>query len=76
GGIVDENAVAKLVDEKNIYFATDVLETEPMREDHPFLNVKNKNRLLITPHIAWASVEARKCLVELVAKNIRDFIKG
>ncbi|ELY2069806.1 D-2-hydroxyacid dehydrogenase [Campylobacter fetus] len=76
GGIVDENAVAKLVDEKNIYFATDVLETEPMREDHPFLNVKNKNRLLITPHIAWASVEARKCLVGLVAKNIRDFIKG
>lgn len=73
GGIVDEEAIAKLIDEREIYFATDVLETEPMRANHPFLNVKNKDRLLLSPHIAWGSVEARKRLLELVVKNIEDF---
>ncbi|MDY2999866.1 MAG: D-2-hydroxyacid dehydrogenase [Campylobacter hyointestinalis] len=76
GGIVDEKVIAKLVDEREIYFASDVLETEPMKKNHPFLNVKNKHRLLITPHIAWASVEARKRLLNLIVKNIKDFIKG
>lgn len=75
GGIVDEEALAKVIDKKNIYFATDVLEQEPMKKDHPFLRVKNKDRLLLSPHIAWASVEARNRLVNLVAQNIRDFIK-
>lgn len=50
--------------------------TEPMKKNHPFLDVKNKHRLLITPHIAWASVEARKRLLNLIVKNIKDFIKG
>ena len=38
--------------------------------------VKNKQRLLLTPHIAWASIEARKRLIEKVAKNIEDFLKS
>lgn len=70
GGIIDENAVAKIVDERELYFGLDVLEQEPMRENHQFLSVKNKDRLYITPHIAWASNEAREKLIELVAKNI------
>ena len=53
-----------------------MLEKEPIRADHPLLKVKNKDRLMITPHIAWASVEARRKLIELSAKNIEDFIKG
>lgn len=72
GGIIDEDASAKIVDERELYFGLDVLEKEPMRENHPFLSVKNKNRLYITPHIAWASNEARKKLIELVAKNITE----
>lgn len=76
GGIVNEEYMAKLIDEREIYFVTDVLEKEPIRADHPLLKVKNKDRLMITPHIAWASVEARKKLIELSAKNIEDFIKG
>ncbi|MCK9491583.1 MAG: D-2-hydroxyacid dehydrogenase [Sulfurimonas sp.] len=72
GGIIDEEAVAKIVDQKELYFGLDVLESEPMRQDHPFLSVKNKERLYVTPHIAWASNEARKKLIELVAKNITD----
>lgn len=76
GGIVDENALAKAIDEKNLKVALDVLEIEPMVENHPLLSVKNKENLIITPHIAWASNEARATLVELVAKNIKDFING
>ncbi|MBQ7271188.1 MAG: D-2-hydroxyacid dehydrogenase [Campylobacter sp.] len=76
GGIVDEKALAKAIDEKNLKVALDVLEIEPMIENHPLLSVKNKENLIITPHIAWASNEARATLVELVAKNIKDFING
>lgn len=76
GGIIDEEKIAQIIDEREIYFATDVLEKEPIKADHPLLKVKNKDRLMITPHIAWASVEARKKLIELSAKNIEDFIKG
>lgn len=76
GGIIDEEKIAQIIDEREIYFATDVLEKEPIRADHPLLKVKNKDRLMITPHIAWASVEARKKLIKLSAKNIEDFIKG
>lgn len=76
GGIIDEEKIAQIIDEREIYFVTDVLEKEPIRADHPLLKVKNKDRLMITPHIAWASVEARKKLIELSAKNIEDFMKG
>lgn len=76
GGIIDEEKIAQIIDEREIYFVTDVLEKEPIRADHPLLKVKNKDRLMVTPHIAWASVEARKKLIELSAKNIEDFIKG
>lgn len=76
GGIIDEEKIAQIIDERKIYFVTDVLEKEPIRADHPLLKVKNKDRLMITPHIAWASVEARRKLIELSAKNIEDFIKG
>ena len=72
GGIINEDAMAKIVDEKNIYFGLDVLEKEPMRENHPFLSVKNKENLYITPHIAWASVEARDTLIASVQTNIKE----
>jgi glycerate dehydrogenase len=70
GGIINEEAVAKIVDEKNISFALDVLSQEPMIDNHPLLNIKNKENLYITPHIAWASVEARKTLIASVVENI------
>ena len=72
GGIVDEKEVAKQIDSSDLKFITDVLESEPMRADHPFLKVKNRQNLLITPHVAWASIEARKRLIEIVAKNIKE----
>lgn len=72
GGIVNEEAVARIVDEKSIYFGLDVLTKEPMVQNHPLLSVKNRESLYITPHIAWASVEARERLIASVVKNISD----
>ncbi len=72
GGIVNEEAVAKIIDEKNISFGLDVLTAEPMRENHPLLSVKNRDNLYITPHIAWASVEARDKLIAMVVENIKE----
>lgn len=70
GGIISEDAVAKIIDEKNIYVGLDVLTKEPMREDHPLLSVKNADNLYVTPHIAWTSVEARDKLIASVIDNI------
>ena len=72
GGIINEEAVAKIVDEKNIYFGLDVLTKEPMRENHPLLSVKNKDNIYVTPHIAWTSVEARDKLIASVIDNIKQ----
>ena len=76
GGIINENDLAKLIDEKEIYCGIDVVSKEPIEKSNPLLKVKNKNRLLLTPHIGWASIEARTRLVNMVAKNIEDFIDG
>ena len=72
GGIINEEAVAKIIDEKSIYFGLDVLTKEPMREDHPLLSVKNADNLYVTPHIAWTSVEARDKLIASVIENIKS----
>ncbi|MFA5234873.1 MAG: D-2-hydroxyacid dehydrogenase [Sulfurimonas sp.] len=75
GGIINEEAIARIVDEKEIYFGLDVLKKEPMERNHPLLSVINRDRLYITPHIAWTSVEARDRLIEGVVENIKLFIK-
>ena len=72
GGIINESAVAKLVDEKNISFGLDVFEKEPLDEENPLLHVKNKERLYMTPHIAWTSISAREKLIASVCKNIQS----
>ena len=74
GGIINEPDLAKIIDEKEIYCGIDVVCVEPILEDNPLLKVKNKDRLLLTPHIGWASVEARNRLVKMVAENIKEFI--
>ena len=72
GGIINEEAVARIIDEKNIYFGLDVLTKEPMRENHPLLSVKNRENLYVTPHIAWTSVEARDKLIASTIENIQS----
>lgn len=56
--------------------ALDVLSVEPMRPDNPLLNVKDTSKLVIVPHIAWGSVEARTELIRLVAENIRKYFNS
>lgn len=54
----------------------DVLEKEPITADNPLSNFQDSNRLIITPHLAWASVEARTRCVEGVYLNIQAFLRG
>ena len=72
GGIINESDLAKIIDEKEIYCGIDVVSVEPILEENPLLKVSNKNRLLLTPHIGWASVEARNRLVKMVARYIEE----
>lgn len=77
GGIIHEKDLVRALDENRIAGAgLDVLEKEPMEADHPLLTVQNKDKLLITPHIAWSSIEARTVLIENVYKNIKEFYEG
>lgn len=53
----------------------DVLCTEPMSPDNPLLGFKDSRRLFITPHVAWASVEARTRLMDIVLRQITEFFQ-
>ena len=72
GGIVVEADLCRALDEGLIAgAATDVFTKEPLPADHPYLKMQHPERLLLTPHIGWASREARICLVGKIADNIR-----
>ncbi len=75
GGIVNEADLVHVMDDKNIYVGLDVTEREPLSEDSVLFEVADPERLLITPHIAWTSVEARKKLMEGIVANIANFLK-
>ncbi len=75
GSIINEGDLAEELDKKEIYAGLDVLSPEPIAGDNPLMHVKNKDRLLITPHMAWASIEARKKLLEGIVENIKTFME-
>lgn len=77
GGIINEYDLARALNDDLIAGAgLDVLENEPAREDHPLLEIRDESKLLITPHIAWTSIEARTLLIQEVKQNIEAFLKG
>ncbi|TKX32620.1 D-2-hydroxyacid dehydrogenase [Campylobacter aviculae] len=76
GGIINELDLAKIIDEKDIRVGLDVLEREPMVENHPLLKIKNKENLIITPHVAWASKDAVDTLMSRVYENLEEWIKN
>lgn len=77
GPIVNEKDLAKALKKEKIAAAgLDVLEQEPMKKDNPLHKLDVGDRLLITPHIAWAAVEARTRLLDEVYQNLNAFLKG
>ncbi|WP_080799665.1 D-2-hydroxyacid dehydrogenase [Arabiibacter massiliensis] len=76
GSLVDERAVVDaLRSGKLAGFGADVVSTEPMRPDNPLLQAKGAN-IVVTPHIAWATHEARARLLSVVAANVGAFAEG
>ena len=74
GQLIDENALANALNNDVIAGAgLDVLCTEPPSAENPLLKAKN---CVITPHIAWASLEARKRLLDIAAENVAGYVNG
>ena len=72
GGIIDEAALARIIDEGAIGGAgLDVYEKEPLPATSPLLHTRHPELLRFTPHTAWASAEARARLIEEIAENIK-----
>ena len=74
GPLVNEADLAAALNNGDIQaFGADVLSKEPPTADNPLLSAKN---CFITPHIAWATIDARRRLMEIAAENISQFIQG
>lgn len=74
GGIINEHDLVEAINQHIIAGAgLDVYEKEPMAANNPILKVKYPERLVLTPHIAWTSLEARTLLIEKIAANITEF---
>lgn len=74
GGLVNEEDLATALNQNQIGGAAlDVLSAEPPSADNPLLRAKN---CLITPHIAWATLEARRRLMDITVENVRAFLRG
>lgn len=75
GGIINETDLAQALDNHWIGGAgIDVFENEPLPADNPLLNVHNSELLVLTPHMAWTSVESRELLLDKVCDNINNFL--
>jgi glycerate dehydrogenase len=75
GGIVNEADISEAIDNgQEIYYGTDVVTKEPIESTNPLLAIKDKDRIIITPHIAWASKEARVRLLKGIEENIKSFL--
>lgn len=74
GGVVDEKALYEaLQEEKILGAALDVIAVEPMREECILKKAKN---IVITPHAAWAPLETRSRLLDIVENNIKAYLEG
>lgn len=74
GPIINEADLAEALNNRTIAAAgLDVLSVEPMRPENPLRGIKDSERLLITPHIAWAGVEARMRLMDIILNQMKEF---
>lgn len=76
GPIVNEGALKNALLQGEIAGAgLDVLSKEPMQEDNPLFEIKDSDKLIITPHIAWAATSARKRLMDMVYENVKEYVR-
>ena len=74
GPLVDEDAVAQALTDGRLYaYCADVLSIEPAKADNPLLKAP---RCYLTPHIAWATREARQRLIDIATQNLAQFLNG
>lgn len=74
GALIDEQAVADALESGKLKaYCADVMEQEPPRADNPLFK---KDNAFITPHVAWATTEARQRLMDIAVNNIKAFIDG
>ena len=77
GPIVNEKDLVTALKEGMIAGAgLDVISVEPMKADNPLLEIQDSGKLIVTPHIAWATGEARQRVVDETYLNIEAFMKG
>ena len=77
GPIVNDADLVKALNEGVIAAAgLDVITTEPVAKDNPLLTIKDSNKLIVTPHVAWATYEARTRLMDEIYLNIKAFMAG
>lgn len=77
GAVTDESAVASAVKSGKLGgFACDVYSVEPFSNEHPFYDIKSLDNVILTPHMAWGSYEARVRLCNEVKKNIICYFNG
>jgi lactate dehydrogenase-like 2-hydroxyacid dehydrogenase len=76
GGIVNEKDISEAINNgQDIYYGTDVVSCEPIQKENPLLSIEDGSKLLLTPHIAWGSIEARARLLNGIEDNIKSFLE-
>lgn len=77
GAVTDENAIAQAIKNGKIGgFGCDVYSVEPFGVSHPYYEIKGNKNVILTPHMAWGSYEARVRLCDEVKKNIIAYFEG
>lgn len=77
GAVTDEQALADALREGRLGgLGVDVYSTEPMRAEHPFYSIRERENVCFTPHMAWGAYETRVRLLSEMAENIRSYLEG
>ena len=71
--VVEQDLYDALVNGEIAAAGLDVLSAEPMSEKNPLIKIQDSRRLFITPHIAWASVEARTRLMQIILDQVKEY---
>lgn len=77
GAVADEQALADALRSGHLGgLGIDVYSTEPFPESHPFYPLRSHPNICLTPHMAWAALEARQRCIDQIGENIRSFLQG